>query len=170
MRDGPDPEREDLSPQKHQTRAEPPELIERALAVGEVTALQDQLSLVRRDVERDVLPFAERHGIGVIAWSPLASAPLTAKFDLASLGEEDFRRLHPFAQLVPQELRRALRRIAGSHGATMAPVAVAWVLSRRGVSGAIVGVRSARESEDSPRAAGLQLSDRELRALEAAAP
>jgi aryl-alcohol dehydrogenase-like predicted oxidoreductase len=148
----------------------PPELVERALAVGEVTAVQHQLSLLRRDVERDVLPFAERHGIGVIVWSPLASGFLTDEFDLASLGEEDFRRHHPFAQLDLEELRRALRSTADSHGATMAQVALAWGLSRRAVSGAIVGVRSARESEGLPRAAELQLSDRELRALEAAAP
>jgi aryl-alcohol dehydrogenase-like predicted oxidoreductase len=148
----------------------PPELVERALAVGQVTALQHQLSLVRRDMERDVLPFAERHGIGVLAWSPLASGFLTGGFDLASLGEEDFRRHHPFAQLDLQDLRSALRTIAERRRATMAQVALAWVLSRRSVSGAIVGVRSARESEDLPGAAGLQLSDREVHALEAAAP
>jgi aryl-alcohol dehydrogenase-like predicted oxidoreductase len=55
----------------------PPELVERALAVGEVTALQHQLSLLNRDSQQDVLPFAERQGIGVIVWSPLASGFLT---------------------------------------------------------------------------------------------
>jgi len=148
----------------------PPELVERALAVGEVTALQHQLSLLNRDSQQDVLPFAERQGIGVIVWSPLASGFLTDGFDLDSLDEDDFRRRHPFAQLDLRELRNALRAIADRHTATMSQVALAWVLSRRGVSGAIVGVRSARESEDLPGAAELQLSDRELQALEAAAP
>ena len=148
----------------------PPELVERAMAVGQVGALQHQLSLLRRDTEREVLPFAERHGIGVIVWSPLASGFLTDGFDLASLDDDDFRRRHPFAQLDLRELRRVLRATAERHGATMAQVALAWVLTRPAVAGAIVGVRSARESEDLPRAAGLQLSDPELQALEAAAP
>jgi aryl-alcohol dehydrogenase-like predicted oxidoreductase len=148
----------------------PPDLVERARAIGEVTALQHQLSLLSRETERDVLPFAERNGIGVIVWSPLASGFLTDGFELDSLGEDDFRRRHPFAQLDLHELRGALSAIAAGHGATTAQVALAWVLSRRGVSGAIVGVRSARESEELPRAGELQLSDRELQALESAAP
>src|SRR5207244_3120798 len=51
----------------------PPELVERALAVGPVAALQHQLSLLARAAERGVLPFAEAHGLGVLTWSPLAS-------------------------------------------------------------------------------------------------
>jgi aryl-alcohol dehydrogenase-like predicted oxidoreductase len=125
--------------------------------------------LLSRDTERDLLPFAERNGIGVIVWSPLASGFLTEGFELDSLGKDDFRRHHPFAQLDLHELRSALSAIAAGHGATTAQVALAWVLSRRGVSGAIVGVRSARESEELPRAGELQLSDRELQALESAA-
>ena len=55
----------------------PPELVERALAVGPVAALQHQLSLLRRETERDVLPFAVRHGLGVAA----ACFPIRLNYD-----------------------------------------------------------------------------------------
>ena len=148
----------------------PSELVERALAVGPVTALQHQLSLLARETEREILPFAERHGVGVLAWSPLASGFLTEEFRLESLDSNDFRRRHPFARLDLGKLRHALAEVAARNHATVAQVALAWALSRPAVAGAIVGVRNVRESEDLPRAAGLRLSDEELRAIEAEAP
>ena len=130
----------------------PPELVERALAVGPVAALQHQLSLLRRETERDVLPFAVRHGLGVLTWSPLASGFLTDGFDVDALDMDDFRRRHPFAQPDLTPLRNEVARIARSHRATSAQVAVAWVLSRPAVAGAIVGVRNEREAEQPPAA------------------
>jgi aryl-alcohol dehydrogenase-like predicted oxidoreductase len=147
-----------------------PELVERALAVGPVAALQHQVSLLARATERDVLPFAQRHGLGVLAWSPLGSGFLTEGFDLDALHEDDFRRRHPFAQLDLSALRGELTRIAVAHEATSAQVALAWVLSRPAVAGAIVGVRNVREAEELPASAALRLAPDELRNLDAAAP
>jgi aryl-alcohol dehydrogenase-like predicted oxidoreductase len=147
-----------------------PELVERALGVGPVAALQHQVSLLARATERDVLPFAQRHGLGVLAWSPLGSGFLTEGFDLDALHEDDFRRRHPFAQLDLSALRGELTRIAVAHEATSAQVALAWVLSRPAVAGAIVGVRNVREAEELPASAALRLAPDELRNLDAAAP
>ena len=147
-----------------------PELVERALAVGPVAALQHQLSLLARAAERDVLPFAQRRGLGVLTWSPLASGFLTDGFDLDALHEDDFRRRHPFAQLELAGLRRDLARIAERHDATSAQAALAWVLARPAVSGAIVGIRNVREAEELPASAALRLATDELATLEAAAP
>src|SRR5207249_8975387 len=144
-----------------------PELVERALAVGPVAALQHQLSLLARAAERDVLPFAQRRGLGVLTWSPLASGFLTDGFDLDALHEDDFRRRHPFAQLDLAGLRRDLARIAERHDATSAQVALAWVLARPAVSGAIVGIRNVREAEELPASAALRLATDELATLEA---
>jgi aryl-alcohol dehydrogenase-like predicted oxidoreductase len=148
----------------------PPALVERALAVAPVAALQHQLSLLARDAERDVLPFAERHGLGVLTWSPLASGFLTDGFDVMALEDDDFRRRHPFALLDMTALRGELARIAERHEATSAQVAVAWVLSRPAVAGAIVGLRTGREAEELPACGELRLEPAELGALEAAAP
>jgi len=148
----------------------PPALVERALSVGPVAALQHQLSLLARAAESDVLPFAERQGLGVIAWSPLASGFLTDGFELGSLHADDFRRLHPFAQLDLAPLRQELSGIAEAHGVASAQVALSWVLTRPAVAGAIVGVRNPREAGELPAAAALRLAPDELGALEAAAP
>jgi aryl-alcohol dehydrogenase-like predicted oxidoreductase len=63
----------------------PPELVERALAVGPVAALQFQYSALARDHEQGLLPYAQEHELGVIVWSPLASGFLTDGFSLEAL-------------------------------------------------------------------------------------
>src|SRR5262245_162146 len=146
----------------------PSEAVERALAVGPVAALQYQYSLLHRDHEDDILPLAERLGIGVLAWSPLASGFLADDFDLDALDPEDFRRRHPFAQLDLQSLRVALRSIGERHERRAAQVALAWVLSHRAVAGAIVGIRNEREAEQLVGAANLELGPGELREIESA--
>ena len=123
----------------------PPELVERALAVGPVAALQFQYSALARDHEQDLLPIARRHELGVIVWAPLASGFLTDGFSLDSLGEDDFRRTHPFAELDLDRTREELRaRGAGS----VTGGALDFVLAHPAVTGAIVGVRNEREGRE----------------------
>jgi aryl-alcohol dehydrogenase-like predicted oxidoreductase len=143
--------------------------VERALAVGPIGALQYQYSLLFRHHEQDILPLAEREGIGVLAWSPLAAGFLAAAFDLEQLVEDDFRRRHPFAQLDLEPLRATLRAVGESHGASAAQVALAWLIAQPAVTGAIVGIRNEREAEELPGAGGLTLGADELREIAAAA-
>jgi aryl-alcohol dehydrogenase-like predicted oxidoreductase len=129
--------------------------VERALAVGPVSALQYQYSLLHRDPEADILGL----GIGVLAWSPLASGFLSEDFDLGQLVPDDFRHEHPFAQLDLAPLRARLAEIGARHGRSAAQVAVAWVLRHPGVAGAIVGVRTPDESRQLPGALGIPLEE-----------
>src|SRR6266545_2708611 len=146
----------------------PPPLVERALGIGPVAALQHQYSLLARDVESDVLPLAEVHGIGVLTWAPLASGFLTDGFDLETLDKDDFRRRHPFARLELDRLRETLGSIGASHGRSAAQAAIAWVLRQPAVAGAIVGVRNEREAKELPGCAGWLLSEGELMEIESA--
>ena len=148
----------------------PAEDVERALAVGPVAALQYEYSLLRRGVEAQLVPFAERHGLGILCWSPLASGFVADNFNIDTLEPDDFRRRHPFAQLELGPLRDVLRTVGEAHGRTSAQIALAWLLTRSAVSGAIVGVRNEAEAEELPRAIDLQLRDDELAAIEAAVP
>lgn len=148
----------------------PVDAVERALALGPVGALQYQYSLLHRDHERDILPFAEERGLGVLAWSPLGSGFLADAFDPEGLDPDDFRRSHPFAQLELAGLRASLRAVGARHGVTAAQVALAWVLQRPAVAGAIVGIRNEREAGELPGAAELRLAPDELREIESAAP
>lgn len=124
----------------------PPDLVERALAVGPVVSLQHQYSLLAREIEQDVLPFAQARGIGVLAWAPLASGFLTDGFSTGDLSEDDFRRRHPFARLELDGVRAELRHSAGSAQAG----AIGWVLANPAVTAAIVGVRNEREAAQLP--------------------
>lgn len=145
----------------------PAQDVERALAVGPVGALQYQYSLLHRETEAEILPLAVARGIGLLAWSPLASGFLAEDFDLGHLVADDFRHGHPFAQLDLAPLRTRLAEIGRRQGRTAAQVALAWVLCRDGVAGAIVGVRTPAEAEQLPGALVVSYEPDEL---EAAAP
>ena len=113
------------------------DLMERAMAVAPITSNQHQYNLLNREIEHDVLPFSQQHGIGVLCWSPLASGFLADGFDLENLDPDDFRRGRPYAQEPTfsrlKELREVLQQIAQDHNKTMAQLAIAWVL-RQSVS------------------------------------
>jgi aryl-alcohol dehydrogenase-like predicted oxidoreductase len=148
----------------------PADAVERALSVGPVGALQYQYSLLYRAHESDILPLADRRGIGVLTWSPLAGGFLADGFDLDALDADDFRRTHPFAQLELAPLRETLRAVGARHGRSVAQVALAWVLGQPGVAGAIVGIRNASEAEQLPGVANLVLHPDELQEIESATP
>jgi aryl-alcohol dehydrogenase-like predicted oxidoreductase len=122
--------------------------IKRAQAIAPITSLQPRYSLVHREIEASVLPFAARQNIGVLAYSPLASGLLTGAMTrerIASLPDDDWRKSHPDFQ-EPQLTRnlrlvKLLRAIGRLHRRTPAEVAVAWVLQNPAVTGAIVGAR-----------------------------
>ena len=147
----------------------PAETVERALEVGPVAALQYQYSLLHREHDHDILPLAEQHNIGVLAWSPLASGFLADDFDLDALEPDDFRHRHPFAQLDLRGLRATLRSTGERHERRAAQVAIAWVLSHRAVAGAIVGIRNVADADDLVGAASIELQPDELREIESAA-
>ena len=125
----------------------PPDLVDRALAVGPVTSLQFEYSALARREEERLLPYAQAHGLGVIVWAPLASGFLTAAFDVEALEEGDFRRTHPFGQ------RDDLAAIRKELGEPVTENAIRFVLDHPAVTGAIVGVRNEHEARQIVRSA-----------------
>ena len=148
-----------------------PDLIRRAAAFAPVVSNQCQFSLLERSAESEVLPCCAGLGMGILAWSPLASGFLVDGFDLDRLHPDDFRRRHPFAQppswTKVQELRSVLRKIAQDHNKTMVDVALAWVLAHTQVTGAIVGVRNEKEATQMLGAVTWQLPEKDLQRIEA---
>ena len=124
----------------------PPDLVERALQVGPVAALQFEYSALQRREEERLLPFAQAHGLGVICWAPLASGFLTTGFDVERLEADDFRRTHPFASVDLAPLHAEL-------GPDVTRGALEFVLRHPAVTGAIVGIRNEREAEEALRSA-----------------
>jgi aryl-alcohol dehydrogenase-like predicted oxidoreductase len=150
----------------------PVELIARAHTLGPVTSNQANYSLLHRQIERDVLPFARQQSIGVLAWSPLESGFLTDHFDLESLDAADFRRSRPFGQEPAasklRQLRATLTAIAHRHQKTLVDLAIAWVLRQPDLTGAIIGIRSEREARRMADGVGWQLPAEDLEAIEEA--
>jgi aryl-alcohol dehydrogenase-like predicted oxidoreductase len=147
--------------------------MQRAQAIAPITSLQPRYSLVHRDIEHEILPLVAREGIGVIAYSPMASGLLTGAMTrdrIAGLPEDDWRKEHAdFRE--PQltrnlELVSRLRAIGKRHGRAPGEVAVAWVLSNPAVTGAIVGARRPDQVRGPSVAADLRLSPDELAEIE----
>ncbi len=140
--------------------------LRRAQAIAPVTSLQPRYSLVHREIEDEILPYCLREGIGVIAYSPMASGLLTGDMTrerIAKLPEDDWRSGHP--DFTEPNLARnlalvdRLRVIAKRHERSVGEVAIAWTLQHPAVTGAIVGARNARQAEGVMRAGDLRLSN-----------
>lgn len=150
-------------------------LLERCEAVRHVDSLQPPFSPIKRDVAGAQLPWCAAHHTGVVSYSPMQSGILTDAFSherVAAFANDDWRRKGLEFRSPQLErnlaLRDALRPIAARHGVTVGAVAIAWVLSWPGLTGAIVGARSPEQVDGWLPAADLTLSAADLAAIAAA--
>jgi aryl-alcohol dehydrogenase-like predicted oxidoreductase len=153
-----------------------PEQMERAAKIAPVTSDQPPYSLIRRQIEQDVLPHCLKRGIGVISYAPMASGLLTGAMTrerAAALPADDFRSRNPEFK-DPKlsknlELVERLRKVGARHGRGPGEVAIAWVLRHPAITGAIVGARNAKQAEGVMRAGDLKLTAEEISEIEGAA-
>jgi aryl-alcohol dehydrogenase-like predicted oxidoreductase len=147
--------------------------LDRIRKVAPVASLQPPYSMLRRDIEKDLLPFCKKHNIGVVAYSPMSRGLLTGKFSktyLATLAGDDHRlRSGEFQE--PQfsiniEFVEKLKPIAAKAGKTVAQLAIAWVLRRPEVTAAIVGARKPSQIEETAPAASWKLSKSDIAEIE----
>ncbi|GLW04436.1 aldo/keto reductase [Streptomyces lavendulae] len=127
---------------------------------------QPPYSVFMRGVERSVLPTAQKYGVGVMTWSPLASGWLTGRYRRGGpLELNDFRRTlipHKFDQSLPGNARKYevvedLLRLASDAGLSLTHLALAFVLSHPAVDSAIIGPRTADQLKDLLAAADVEL-------------
>lgn len=149
------------------------EQLRRAQAIAPVTSLQPPYSLIRREIEPEILPYCREQGIGVIVYSPMASGLLTGAMTrerAASLPDDDWRKRD--ADFQEPALSRNLALVERLHavgarqGRSPGEVAIAWTLRNPAVTAAIVGARSAQQVEGVMGAAGLALRPEEVREIE----
>jgi aryl-alcohol dehydrogenase-like predicted oxidoreductase len=149
------------------------EQLRRIQEIAPVETLQPQYSLIERDVAEEILPFAEREGIGVIVYSPMGSGLLTGGMTrerIRGLADDDWRKRD--ARFLEPQLSRhlalveRLRTVAESYDTTPGAVAIAWTLRNPAVDGAIVGLRRSDQVDDLLAAARLQLSGEDVAVLE----
>ena len=147
------------------------EQLRRAQAIAPVEILQSNYSLVAREVEREILPFAQTEGIGVIVYSPMGSGLLTGRMSperVASLPDDDWRKRDArFRDPRNYAVARRLATVAESLGVAPGAAAVAWTFRNPAVDGAIVGFRRPDQVEPIVGAMELDVSDEAARKLEA---
>jgi aryl-alcohol dehydrogenase-like predicted oxidoreductase len=144
--------------------------IQRLKGLAPFTHGQMHYSLLGRDVERDLVPMMKHYGLGMTVWSPLAGGFLTGKYRPENLNSPENRifgaDLLPFDKTAGFELVEVMRDIATRHRASVAQVALAWLLARQSVSSVILGAAKLIQLEDNLAAATLELARDELAELD----
>lgn len=149
--------------------------MKRAQAIAPITSLQPQYSILSRDVEQEILPYARNNNIGVIVYSPMYSGLLTGAMTRArieQLAPDDWRRRNPNFQepLLSRNLRvvELLRNIGERYEVSPGEVAIAWTLRNPAVTAAIVGVRTPQQVRGIVGAAEFRLGALEATQIELA--
>lgn len=142
----------------------------RAGGLAPFTHGQMYYSLLGRDIGHDFLGMAAQYGLGVTARSPLAGGYLTGKYRGGPSGDGrlDSFDMMPIDRAVAEVLLAVLDEVAAAHDATLAQVALAWLLSRGQVTSIILGAAKATQLADNLKAADLVLTGEELARIDAA--
>ncbi len=136
-------------------------------------AMQNHYNLIYREEEREMMPLCLEEGIGVIPWSPLARGLLTGtrsslddKQSTARAGNDDFTSVL-YNDPHDWDVVEALLAVARERGEAPARVALAWLLSKPGVTAPIIGATKMPHLEDAIASVSVKLSDEEIKRLEA---
>lgn len=143
--------------------------LSRANGWAEFVSLQAYYSLVGRDLERELLPLCREEGLGVFPWSPLSGGFLSGKYRRENPNPEGARRsgfqFPPIDEARGFDAVEALEKIAKEKNASVAQVALAWLLAQSGVTSIIIGANKMTQLEDNLNAADLKLTGEELETL-----
>jgi aryl-alcohol dehydrogenase-like predicted oxidoreductase len=146
--------------------------IQKARGLARFTHGQMYYSLLGRDVERDTLAMMRRYGLGLTVWSPLAFGFLAGAYAREDLTRPDNRfsnfDMLGFDREKGFALLETMRRIATARSISLPQLAIAWVLSRPGVSSVLIGATKLQQLDDNLGASDLKLAAEDLRELEAA--
>lgn len=131
-------------------------------------SVQAYYSLAGRDLERELVPMMRSEGLGLLCWSPLAGGFLSGKFTREGGGEgrRQTSEFPPIDKAKAFDIIDVMRPIAGAHGASVAQIAIAWLLHQRVVTSVIVGARRAGQLTDNIGASDIELDAGELAALD----
>ncbi|AVH67215.1 aldo/keto reductase [Nostoc sp. 'Peltigera membranacea cyanobiont' N6] len=145
------------------------EQLKRIQNIAPVTSLQPPYSLVKPDVEKEILPFCKENNIGVIVYSPMQSGLLTGKMTserIANLPDDDWRKESSEFQK-PRlsrnlKLVEVLQQIGKQYDRAAGEVAIAWTLNNPAVTAAIVGARNPQQVDGIIAAGEFRLNQQEL--------
>ena len=134
---------------------------------------QPQYSLVVRDIEQEIVPLCEYHGLGIVVWGPLGGGYLSGKYDPGQLvktgtrSEEGWAFPDEYFVENVDEVLETLYAVAEDAGRSPAQVAIRWITQQPGITSAIIGARTMAQLEDNLGGAGWELSADQLQKLDA---
>jgi aryl-alcohol dehydrogenase-like predicted oxidoreductase len=132
--------------------------------------LQYYYSVAGRDIEREVLPMAKDHQLGVMPWSPLAGGFLSGKYtrnqEKAGNSRRDSFDFPPINKEKAYDIIDVLLQIGQQHGVSAAEIALAWVRQQPGVTSTIIGAKTAEQLKANIHSTELMLSENDLKQLD----
>src|SRR5262245_32942186 len=145
--------------------------IQKAGGLAQFTSGQMYYSLVGRDVEHDVIPFMRHSSVSMTVWSPLAGGFLTGKYTRETLTDPSNRLsgfdFLPLDKEMGFKVVDRLREVGKAHNATVAQVALAWLLAKPIVASIIVGASKPHQLEDNLGVLKVRLKDEQIKELDA---
>jgi aryl-alcohol dehydrogenase-like predicted oxidoreductase len=150
------------------------ETVRRAAAVTPISDLQIEYALISRGIEDSILPSLRKAGVAVTAYGVLSRGLLSGRWSKEALKPADWRAHSPRFEAGNVDcnlaLVEALRHEAKTHGATVAEIAIAWVLAKGEDIVPVIGARRRDQLKEAIRALDVKLGPADLAALEKAAP
>ncbi|GHT71730.1 oxidoreductase [Spirochaetia bacterium] len=146
--------------------------LKEALSFGRIEAIQNEYSLLQRDIEAEILPFCKNESISVMSYSSIAKGILTGTFHFGGtkLKENDFRA--PRRLFLPDHLEKekelldAMKEIADRIHIPLSQLAIGWLFSKPGLTSALLGTQSEKHLMENINAVGLSLPPQDLAILD----
>lgn len=149
------------------------EQLKRIQPIHPVTSLQPPYSILRREVEEEILPYCRENQIGIVAYSPMQAGLLTGRFSkerVQNLPANDWRKANPFFTSPQLEANLSiieqLRPVAAQMEITLPQLALAWVLRRSEMTAAIAGARRPEQILETVKAGEIVIHDELLLKIE----
>jgi len=150
----------------------PEQMAEASASLGDVPLASNQprYSLLYRQIERDVLPYARDNNVGIVVYSPMAMGILTGRVTMDRRfpkgdGRADDPLYHPENRAKVLHALTQIQPIADTHDISLANLAVAWVLHQSGVTSALVGARTPVQAQENAKAIAVRLTDDEVASI-----
>ncbi|MDD9722899.1 aldo/keto reductase [Sulfitobacter sp. PR48] len=141
--------------------------VEAYIAAGQLDAIQEEYSMVRRDIENTLLPVCQKAGVAALSYSSLALGLLSGKMTPERVfSGDDQRKDNPRFSMANRKkvaaLMETIRPIGAAHGATPAQIVIAWTLQQPGITFSLCGARDAQQASENAKAGRIRLSAEEV--------
>jgi methylglyoxal reductase len=151
-----------------------PDELKAYVATGKLAAIQEEYSMVKRDIEQTLLPICADNDVSTLSYSSLALGLLSGKMgpDRTFSGDDQRKDNPRFSQPNREKVARlmaAIAPVAESHDATEAQTVIAWTLQQPGITFALCGARNPDQARENARAGRIRLSPEDINAISEAA-